>query len=276
MSDRYAVFGNPIEHSLSPGIHQDFAEQTQQDIEYVRQLVSLDGFDKAAGKFFAAGGCGLNITVPFKAEAYGFAAQLSKRARQAGAVNTLAVDSSGVVRGDNTDGVGLLRDLTGNLQWPLQGRRVLLLGAGGAARGVMAPLLEAGPHGLTVANRTVEKARQLALAFQALGPVSALGYDELAGRQFDLVINATSAGLAGSMPELPQGLLAEDACAYDMVYGARPTTFMQWAADTAGAEVADGLGMLVEQAAESFFIWRGVMPLTKPVITRIRQSLSPD
>lgn len=273
MSDHYAVFGNPIDHSLSPRIHNSFARQTGQDMDYQRQLVALEQFEPAARAFFAAGGCGLNITVPFKLDAYSFAAQLSKRARQAGAVNTLLRQADGTVLGDNTDGVGLVRDISANLGWSLQGRRVLILGAGGAVRGVLAPLLQQQPGELVIANRTVAKARQLAQAFGSLGSIAGLGYGELPAVGFDLVINATSASLSGKLPQLPASILGPGAVAYDMVYGADPTVFMCWASECGAAEVADGLGMLVEQAAESFHLWRSVRPQTAPVIREIRASL---
>ncbi len=273
MTDQYAVFGNPVDHSLSPVIHSSFARQTGQDLEYRRQLVEPGQFDKAAAKFFKGGGRGLNITVPFKLDAYAFAGQLSKRARQAGAVNTLVHHDDGTIQGDNTDGVGLLRDILNNLAWSIADRRVLVLGAGGAARGVLAPLLEHGLSQLVVANRTVSKAEQLATAFRAFGPVQGLGFDALSGRRFDLVINATSAGLSGQIPDLPEDLFAAGAVAYDMVYGTEPTAFMAWAMALGVRESSDGLGMLVEQAAESFCLWRGVMPETGPVIQQLRSSL---
>lgn len=273
MTDHYAVFGNPIDHSLSPRIHTSFALQTGQDMDYRRQLVAVDRFEPAAREFFGAGGCGLNITVPFKLDAYSFAAQLSKRARQAGAVNTLLRQPDGTVLGDNTDGVGLVRDITHNLGWSLRGQRVLILGAGGAVRGVLAPLLQQQPGELIIANRTVPKAQRLAQAFGALGPVVGLGYNELPAVGFNLVINATSASLSGALPDLPAGILAPGAVAYDMVYGAEPTVFMRWASACNAAEVADGLGMLVEQAAESFQLWRSVKPQTAPLIREIRVSL---
>ena len=273
MTDRYAVFGNPIAHSLSPRIHSSFAEQTGQDINYLRRQVALDQFDSEARGFFESGGLGLNITVPFKLEAYNFADQLSQAARRAGAVNTLLRRLDGAVQGDNTDGIGLLRDITGNLDYSLGGRRVLVLGAGGAVRGVLAPLLQQQPGQLLIANRTAEKARQLAQAFGSLGSVSGLGYEALKDGSFDLVINGTSASLAGEIPDLPTGILAPHALVYDMVYGAEPTPFMNWASAQGVARVADGLGMLVEQAAESFFLWRGVMPQTAPVIRSMRELL---
>jgi shikimate dehydrogenase len=273
MTDRYAVFGNPIAHSLSPLIHSSFAEQTGQDINYQRQLVVPDQFDCAARGFFGSGGLGLNITVPFKLEAYRFADQLSVGARRAGAVNTLLCQQDGLVLGDNTDGIGLVRDITNNLDYSLQGRRVLVLGAGGAVRGVLAPLLLQQPGQLVIANRTSAKAQQLALAFGAQGSVIGLGYEALQDVSFDLVINGTSASLVGKMPDLPEGVLAPHALVLDMVYGAEPTPFMNWASARGAARVADGLGMLVEQAAESFYLWRGVMPRTVPVIRSVREFL---
>lgn len=274
MTDRYAVFGNPVEHSLSPEIHRRFAEQTGEAMAYQRQLVKLEGFDSAAREFFNGGGKGLNITVPFKLEAYSYAGQLSKRSRQAGAVNTLWQQADGTVHGDNTDGVGIARDIDRNLGWPLRGQRILVLGAGGAVRGVLVPLLEQQPARLVVANRSADKAMQLAKAFQSHGAIQACSLAGLEGNEFDLIINGTSAGLSGAVPGLPQGLFAAGAAAYDMVYGASATAFMQWALDQGAEQVADGLGMLVEQAAESFSIWRGVMPETGPVIGALRESLA--
>jgi shikimate dehydrogenase len=272
--DRYAVFGNPIKHSKSPDIHTLFAQQCSQHMVYRAVRVEPDGFARAAGKFFDDGGRGLNVTVPFKHAAFEFADRLSERAARAGAVNTLTRAEDGTVEGDNTDGIGLLRDLTVNLGWPVHGLSVLLIGAGGAARGVLEPLLRERPQLLTIVNRTGERARQLALEFADIGPLEG-GGDELIGtRQFDLVINASSAGLAGAPPELPGSLLTERSCCYDMVYGTEPTPFMRWSAHHAAWAVADGLGMLVEQAAESFYIWRKVRPDTRPVINRLRESMA--
>lgn len=272
MTDQYAVFGNPIAQSLSPQIHTAFAAQTHQQLEYRRELVELDKFAKTAEAFFASGGKGLNITAPFKQDAYSFAARTSRRARRAGAVNTLALQVDGTVLGDTTDGVGLLRDLADNLQWQVKTRRVLMLGAGGAARGVLEALLEAQPQHVVIANRTIEKALQLSKAFADLGYTLGCGFDMLDGQQFDLVINATSTGLQDSLPPLPDSILGSGCQCYEMVYGATATPFMRWA-KTRGAEVSDGLGMLVEQAAESFYIWRQVRPDTAPVLTQLRASL---
>ena len=264
MSDRYAVIGNPVAHSKSPAIHAQFARATGQDIEYGRIEAPLDGFAREVERFRAAGGKGLNVTLPFKREAFGLCNRVSERACAAEVVNTLRFADS---FGDNTDGVGLVRDLAQNLGYNLGDRSILLLGAGGAAQGVIGALLEAGAARLAVANRTESKASGLAERFRG---ISALGYDALAGEHFDIVINATSAGLAGAAPVLPQGILGKSVLAYDMVYG-RDTPFLA-AARAAGARACDGLGMLVEQAAESFFIWRGVRPPTRPVLAKLRGS----
>ncbi|MGE3296876.1 MAG: shikimate dehydrogenase [Porticoccaceae bacterium] len=274
MTDRYVLFGNPVAHSPSPGVHAAFAAQTGQDLRYDRHWVPLGEFARAAAEFFAGGGRGGNVTVPFKEDAFRFADRLSARAQRAGAVNTLAVESDGLVLGDNTDGIGLVRDLTANLGWVIAGRRVLVLGAGGAARGALAPLLAEQPAQLLIANRTVDKAERLAREFADLGRVAGGGFADLAAVEpFDLVINATSASLAGALPPLPEGLLAPGAGAYDMMYGAEPTLFVGWARRQGAGAVADGLGMLVEQAAEAFFIWRGVRPETRPVIAEVRRAL---
>lgn len=263
MTDRYAVFGNPIAHSKSPRIHALFAAQTEQDMDYAALLAPLDGFAAAVRDFMAAGGKGANVTVPFKEEAFRLATELAPRARAAGAVNTLSFDGA-AIRGDNTDGAGLVRDLKANLGCDIAGKRVLLLGAGGAARGVILPLREEQPAALCVANRTATKAEALAAAFGIAGG----GFEALAGRAFDLVINATSSGLSDSALPLPPRLFAPGALAYEMVYG-RATPFMRQAR-AEGARVADGLGMLVEQAAEAFLLWRGVRPATGPVLAALK------
>ncbi len=278
MTDHYAVFGNPIAHSKSPLIHAAFARQTAQDMVYTALLAPIDGFDETVTTFRAGGGKGANVTVPFKEQAYALAQRHTPRARAAGAVNTLVFEADGIL-GDNTDGVGLVRDLTHNLGLVLAGSRILLMGAGGAARGVVLPLLQAGPRSLCIVNRTAARAMELAQSFAKDGRVTGGGYEALAGGQFDLVqfdlvqfdlvINATAASLAGDLPPLPQGLFAADAWAYDMMYG-RDTPFMAFAR-AQGARVADGLGMLVEQAAEAFHLWRGVRPDTQAVIHLLRQ-----
>jgi shikimate dehydrogenase len=271
VTDRYAVVGNPIAHSLSPRIHGAFAEQTGEAISYEKLLAEKEGFAEFAREFFAAGGCGLNVTVPFKLDACNFADTLTERARAAGAVNTLAVRSDGSVLGDNTDGAGLVTDIRDNLGWPIRGKKILLLGAGGAARGALLPLLGENPAIVHIANRTAQKAEQLVGEFSAQGRLSAGGLEAFPGA-FDLIINASSASLSGEMPELPASILGDNCCAYDMVYGAEATPFMSWASEH-GAAVADGLGMLVGQAAESFYLWRGVRPDTGPVQARLRSQL---
>lgn len=273
--DHYAVIGNPIAHSKSPQIHAAFARQTGQDLVYEALLAPVDGFAQTVADFRARGGRGVNVTVPFKLEAFALADRHSPRAHAAGAVNTLAFEADGIL-GDNTDGAGLVRDLGVNLNFPLAGRRILLLGAGGATRGVLLPLLDSGPASLTIANRTVGKAEALAALFAAragAAVVDACGFDALAGRRFDLVINATAASLADELPPLPPGLYAEDALAYDMMYGRGPTRFMHAALADGAARAADGLGMLVEQAAESFTLWRGVRPDSGPVLAALRRQI---
>jgi len=269
MIDRYAVVGNPIAQSKSPAIHAAFARQTGQDLAYDAILAPLEGFAAAVEAFRAAGGRGLNVTVPFKLEAFALANELTGRAREAGAVNTLRFDGERAL-GDNTDGAGLVSDITLRLRVPLAGKRVLLMGAGGAARGVVGPLLRERPASLAIANRTVAKADALAREFAAQGPVRGGGYADVAGRAFDVVINATSASLQGAVPPLPAGAYAPGALAYDMVYGDRPTSFLESAQAAGAASAVDGLGMLVAQAAESFLLWRGVRPDTAPVIEALR------
>ncbi|HEY6966188.1 MAG TPA: shikimate dehydrogenase [Burkholderiales bacterium] len=265
MTDRYAVIGNPVAHSKSPWIHAEFARQTRQDLDYGRIEAPLAGFARALDAFRAAGARGANVTLPFKEQAFSYcAAETSARARAAAAVNTLRFDGKSVF-GDNTDGIGLVTDLERNLGRAIAGQRVLLLGAGGAARGVLQPLLERGPAALRVANRTARRAAELAGQFK---DVRGGGFGELAGATFDLVINATSAGLQNEAPPLPPGIFAPRAFAYDMVYG-RDTPFLAMAR-AAGAAASDGLGMLVEQAAESFLLWRGVRPETAPVLAALR------
>lgn len=271
--DQYRVFGNPIAQSKSPQIHQRFALQTGEALHYDKQLVAVDGFADAAMQFFADGGCGLNITVPFKLDAFQFATQLTERAQNAGAVNTLKLLTNGDILGDNTDGQGMVSDMVDNLRWTLNGKRILVLGAGGAVRGVLQPLLEQAPERVVIANRTVAKALTLVREFKRYGKVQACGFADLTDQQFDVVINGTSASLSGDLPPLPEGLLADQAVCYDMMYGAEPTVFLQWAQQQGAAQQADGLGMLVGQAAEAFFLWRGVRPNVNPVIDWLRKSL---
>ncbi|WP_049631242.1 shikimate dehydrogenase [Cellvibrio sp. pealriver] len=273
MTDLYAVFGNPINHSKSPSIHRQFAEQTGQDMHYTKQLVNEGEFEKAAQEFFEQGGKGLNITVPFKLNAYAFAQQRTARAERAGAVNTLARLSNGTILGDNTDGIGMVHDMH-NLGWELEGKRILILGAGGAVRGVLQPLLEENPAQVVIANRTFAKAEELAKNFLDLGDVQAKTFEQLVGETFDIVINGTSASMQGELPPLPDNLLAENACCYDMMYGAEPTIFLRWAKDFGAAHVADGLGMLIGQAAEAFYLWRQIRPEVVPVITAMRRQIA--
>jgi shikimate dehydrogenase len=269
VTDHYAVIGNPIAHSKSPAIHAAFARQTGQHIEYGRILGSADAFADDVRRFVAEGGRGLNVTLPFKEQAWRLLADRSPRAEAAGAVNTLIVLDGGLLRGDNTDGVGLVRDLTANQGFQFAGKRVLLLGAGGAARGVLGPLLECGPAELLIANRTASNAVELA-SMANDERVIGQGLDRLAGRRFDLIVNATSIGLAGGVPPLPNDCLADGGWAYDMFYADEPTPFCRWATSHGAAQASDGLGMLVEQAAESFALWRGILPDTAPVIALLR------
>lgn len=274
MLDQYAVFGNPIAHSKSPQIHTWFAQQTNQSLEYRAILAPEDDFEASAKSFFSEGGLGANVTVPFKLDALVFADTLSPRARRAGAVNTLQKGKNNQIYGDNTDGIGLARDLINNLGFNLVDKKVLLLGAGGAARGVIEPLLNAGIAQLKIANRTPEKAQQLVQMFSGLQPATQLtsgNWESLQGSQFDLVLNATSASLTGDLPPLPEGLFAKISLAYDLMYSQQATPFMLWAKQQGAAQTADGLGMLVEQAAEAFFLWRGVRPVTQQLVERLRQ-----
>ena len=270
--DRYAVFGNPIGHSKSPDIHNQFAAQTGQSLIYTAELIELDQFAESVTAFVDNHGKGLNITVPFKQEAWQLASKRSPRAERAGAVNTLLIKDN-TLFGDNTDGLGLVRDLIDNHNQNINNQHILIVGAGGAVRGVIEPILELKPAELVIANRTVEKAWQLAKDFSEFGNISGCSLEALDTQHFDIVINGTSASLQGELPPLPGTLFNENACAYDMMYAARPTPFMQWAKQNGAAHVYDGLGMLVEQAAESFRLWRGVTPETRPVIQSIRDSL---
>jgi shikimate dehydrogenase len=269
--DAYVVIGNPIAHSKSPEIHAQFAAQTGQQLSYERLLAPLQGFKASVQVFQRRGGRGANVTVPFKLEAHGLADSLSERARLAGAVNTLSFEG-GRIHGDNTDGAGLVTDITVNAGLALAGRRILLLGAGGASRGALLPLLEQQPAELVIVNRTQSKAAELADQFAEYGPVSSAAYADLDG-VFDLVVNATSASLSDDLPPLPTTVYGADTLAYDMMYGRQATVFMQ-SAQQHGATVRDGLGMLVEQAAEAFLLWRGVRPDTSEVFASLRRQLA--
>lgn len=274
MTDRYQVVGNPIAQSKSPFIHQAFARQTGQDLSYDRACPAPDGFAEHARGFFASGGKGMNVTAPFKLDAARFAHRQSPRAQLAGAANTLILTDDGSIIADNTDGLGLVSDVRDNLRWPLRGQRILVLGAGGAVRGVLQPLLETQPAALVLANRTLSKAQDLAVIFREVGAIHCVSFDalpDLGG--FDLVINATSAGLSGAMPALPAGFIGPASRVYDMTYGAEPTPFLRWAADQGATALADGLGMLVGQAAEAFRLWRGIAPEVAPVLAALRAAL---
>ncbi|MBB3139491.1 shikimate dehydrogenase [Halomonas organivorans] len=270
MTDRYCVFGHPVSHSKSPVIHAAFAEQTGEALEYTAIEAPRDGFAGAWRAFVESGGRGANVTVPFKEDAYRLCDTLTPRAERAGAVNTLILEADGRTRGDTTDGAGLVGDLE-RCGVTLAGARLLVLGAGGAVRGVLEPLLAAGPASLHIANRTAAKASALAADFRDLGEVSGGGFDAVEG-PFDVVINGTSASLGGELPPLPDDLFAPGATAYDMMYGAEPTVFLRWASER-GAETLDGLGMLVGQAAESFMLWRGVRPDVTAVLESLRRTL---
>ena len=272
MTDKYAVVGNPIAHSKSPAIHMAFAKQTQQDIVYEKKLIELGDFEKDVKAFFAEGGKGLNVTVPFKEEAFQFVDQLTTRAQLAGAVNTLALQPDNTVLGDTTDGAGLLADLKRNAM-PLKDANILVLGAGGAVRGILEPLLAEKPANVVVANRTASKAQKLQDIFEHLGDIKGCGFDELDALQFNTIINGTSASLSGDLPPVPASIFASDASAYDMMYGKNLTPFLIWAKEQGCKQVCDGLGMLVGQAAESFMIWRGVLPEVQELVAKIRLEL---
>ncbi len=271
--DRYAVIGHPVDHSLSPRIHAAFAEQTGAAMAYGRIDPGPDGFAVAMRAFLAEGGCGLNVTVPFKAEAFAEVDHATAAVRRTGVVNTISRQGDGTVHGDNTDGIGLVRDLTDNLGVPLTASRVLLVGAGGAVRGTLPALLALAPDEVVIANRTAARATALAAEFADLGPTRGCGFDGLAAAaQFDVVINGSAASLGGALPPLDPAVLRTGAVVYDMMYGEAARPFLDWAARHGAGVVADGLGMLVEQAAESFHIWRGVRPDAAGVLYALRES----
>ena len=270
--DRYAVFGNPVSHSLSPEIHARFAAAMGERFEYGRELVALGEFEAHARRFFDSGAHGANVTLPFKIDAFRFASRIAPRARTAGAANFLARESDGILA-DNTDGTGLVVDLTRNLGLALAARRILVLGAGGAVRGVMGPLLEARPAGVTIANRTLATAVELAGAFASLGKVDACALDRIPEGDYAVVINATSTSVHGTALELPAHVLRRGTFAYDMAYGSKAREFVE-RARAAGAAASDGLGMLVEQAAESYLLWRGHRPPTDAVLAELRARLA--
>ncbi|POT54479.1 shikimate dehydrogenase [Citrobacter amalonaticus] len=270
--ETYAVFGNPVAHSKSPFIHQQFAQQLNIAHPYGRVLAPVNDFINTLNAFFAEGGKGANITVPFKEEAFARADELTERAALAGAVNTLKLLDDGRLLGDNTDGIGLLSDLK-RLAFIRPGLRILLIGAGGASRGVLLPLLSM-DCAVTIVNRTASRAEELAQIFAHTGSVQAVGMDELDGYEFDLIINATSSGISGEIPSIPASLVHSSVCCYDMFYQKGNTPFLSWCVQQGGKRYADGLGMLVGQAAHAVLLWHGVLPEIEPVIVRLQQELS--
>lgn len=270
--DRYAVVGHPIDHSRSPVIHQLFARQTGQKLIYELIGAVPEAFETAVRGFAAAGGKGLNVTVPHKQAAYELCNELGPEAEKARAVNTISFPAEGRLRGDNTDGIGLMRDLTETLDEPVEGRRILVLGAGGAARGILLPLIEASPVILVLANRTIERADRMIAELEPTESLTARTFTELAEEPpFDVVINATSAGLRGEEPPFPPACVGADTFCYDLAYSFKDTPFVLWARANGAREAVQGWGMLVEQAAESFFIWRGVRPDTAPILEKLRR-----
>ncbi len=269
--DRYAVFGNPIGHSKSPFIHTLFARQTNQSLVYTAESAPVDGFIDAVKVFFAEGGKGCNITMPFKEDAYQFASRLTERAQLAGAVNTLKKLDDGEIIGDNTDGAGLVQDLLQH-QVVLEGARILIIGAGGAARGVIKPLLDQKPTSLIITNRTFNKAQELAELFVSHGPIVAREMESI-DEEYDVIINSTSASLSGELPAISSSIFAANSTSYDMIYGKGVTSFNLWARENGAAHAYDGLGMLVGQAAESFMLWRGLRPGAKQILRELRKNL---
>jgi shikimate dehydrogenase len=272
MTDRYAVIGNPIAQSRSPRIHGLFAQATGQRLEYTKIECAPDAFVATVREFAANGGRGLSVTAPFKIEAYELADERSERAANAGAANSLKFEG-GRILADNFDGIGLVNDIERNLSLALAGKSVLLLGAGGATRGVLLPLLERRPAEIVIANRTSDKARELERAFASQGPVRGCGLGELGTSTFDIVLNATSASLQGEPPAVPRDVFAGAALAYELVYGKGLTPFLRQAREGGARRLADGVGMVVEQAAEQFLWWRGVRPETRAVLEDVRVPL---
>ena len=267
--DHYAVIGNPVEHSLSPIIHAQFAEQTQQALDYVKLYAELDQFEQVVSDFVQRGGRGANITLPFKGRAFKLADQHSERAKLAQAANTLSMTPGGQIIADNTDGVGLVNDLTLNHQVDLTDKTIVMLGAGGAVCGVIAPLLEQQPNAIIIANRSKQKALDLAMRFAQLGAITGIGLNELPTTPAQIVINGTSASLQGKALALPNGFINQATLCYDMMYAKTLTPFLEYAKAAGATHTFDGLGMLVEQAAESFYIWRGTRPDTTPILQNL-------
>lgn len=269
MTDQYAVMGNPIAHSKSPFIHSQFSRQTTQSLEYKALLVAVDAFESAVQTFVKNNGKGLNITVPFKQDAWQLVDERSVSAEKAGAVNTIIVQPSGLLKGENTDGIGLVTDLKNNLGVELKNKKILVLGAGGAVRGVLGPILSEQPASVVVVNRTASKAVELESLFSDDGCIKGLGYESLNDETFDVVINGTAASLGGDVPPIKPSAVKNAFC-YDMMYSKTDTVFMAWAKENGAQQVSDGLGMLIEQAAESFYLWRGVRPETSTVMQQVR------
>ncbi len=270
MNNKYAVIGNPINHSKSPLIHRAFAEQEKIDIDYQRILADEDKFTQSVNEFSSHGGLGLNVTVPFKIVAYQQCQQLNEYARAAGAVNTISFDSKMGWLGANTDGIGLLTDLKNNQRLQLKNKNILILGAGGATRGILLPLLQEDPTRILIANRTVAKADALANAFSTAGNIDSCGFEEINTQAFDLIINATSASLSNEVPPVPSSVISTETICYDLAYSDKPTAFTRWSNKLNAKISTDGIGMLIEQAAESYNIWRGFRPDTKPVFKLLR------
>jgi len=277
--DRYVVVGNPVSHSKSPLIHTCFAEQTGQALEYSALLAEEGHFVETMQGFFEAGGKGANVTVPFKQEAFALVDKTTPEAETARAVNTLYLDETGCLCGHNTDGLGLVRDVTANFGGTLKDRYVLILGAGGATRGILQPFLKQGPAEIVIANRTASKAEALAEVFSRLAremgqhtEVTGCGFDGLGSKSYDWLFNATSASLQGEMPPLPTAMVSEASVCYDLMYSSQTTPFCQWAKNLGAGQVMDGLGMLVEQAAESFLVWRGIRPETGSVLKLLKSA----
>ena len=271
--DRYAVVGNPVAHSLSPRIHTEFARATDESLQYQAVEIATDAFAAGIAALQQQGFRGLNVTVPFKREAWELCNSLSPRARIAGAVNTLCLQSDGTIHGDNTDGVGLVRDLVDNLKIEIKQRNILVLGAGGAVRGVLEPLLALSPARITLANRSVEKAQALALDFTSFGEIEVVAYNQIKRGGYHLIINATAAGLSNQIPPVSSAVLEKAGVCYDMMYNLKaPTAFVEWSIANGMTRSHDGLGMLVEQAAEAFQLWRGVRPPTSLLLSSLRST----
>ena len=273
MTDRYVVIGNPVSHSKSPMIHGSFARQAKQDMVYSTLEAPVDGFDAAVGAFRSSGGRGMNVTAPFKLNAFSYASDLGNRARLAGAVNCMKFEGDKVLA-ENFDGLGLVNDIQRNLGFQVRGRRVLVMGAGGGARGAIPPLLDERPLELVIANRALSKARALEDQFSAYGKVTAAGYPDLASERFDIVLNCTSASQRGELPPVPREAFAPGCLAYDLVYGKGLTPFLRLAREAGAGRLADGVGMLVEQAAEAFLWWRGIRPETRALIEAVAVPLA--